>query len=97
MKAGMLEGGERTPMLNPVELEEIGSMLVSYPIYLIGISISTLEVGVEQVIPYQWQKLWKPSLRLQQQPFEAEDCCSWSVCSLCRSHFGKLRLLHKMQ
>lgn len=40
----MLEGGERTPMLNPVELEEIGSMLVSYPLYLIGISISTLEV-----------------------------------------------------
>ncbi|CAL9057874.1 unnamed protein product [Musa banksii] len=51
--AGMLEGGERTPMLNPVELEEIGSMVVSYPLYLIGISISTLEVGVEQVIPYQ--------------------------------------------
>ncbi|RWW07590.1 hypothetical protein GW17_00029023 [Ensete ventricosum] len=30
--AGMLEGGERTPILNPVELEEIGSMLWSLPV-----------------------------------------------------------------
>ncbi|URE43490.1 Isocitrate lyase family [Musa troglodytarum] len=61
--AGMLEGGERTPILNPVELE-IGSMLVSYPLSLIG--YQSQHWRLEWSKYYKRQKHWKPSLRLQQ-------------------------------
>ncbi|URE43482.1 Isocitrate lyase family [Musa troglodytarum] len=63
MIAGMLEGGERTPILNPVELE-IGSMLVSYPLSLIG--YQSQHWRLEWSKYYKRQKHWKPSLRLQQ-------------------------------
>ncbi|URD84317.1 Isocitrate lyase family [Musa troglodytarum] len=41
--ANMLEGGGKTPILNPVELEEIGFKIVSYPLSLIGVSIRAME------------------------------------------------------
>jgi 2-methylisocitrate lyase-like PEP mutase family enzyme len=44
MKANMLEGGGKTPILNPVELEELGFKLVSYPLSLIGVSMRAMEV-----------------------------------------------------
>ena len=40
----MLEGGGKTPILNPIELEEIGFRIVSYPLSLIGVSIRAMEV-----------------------------------------------------
>lgn len=43
-QANMLEGGGKTPILNPVELEEIGFKIVSYPLSLIGVSIRAMEV-----------------------------------------------------
>nr|XP_018676347.1 PREDICTED: uncharacterized protein LOC103970737 isoform X4 [Musa acuminata subsp. malaccensis] len=42
-QANMLEGGGKTPILNPVELEEIGFKIVSYPLSLIGVSIRAME------------------------------------------------------
>ena len=41
----MLEGGGKTPILNPIELEEMGFKIVSYPLSLIGVSIRAMEVG----------------------------------------------------
>ncbi|KAJ8642652.1 hypothetical protein MRB53_004400 [Persea americana] len=41
--ANMLEGGGKTPILNPIELEEIGFRIVSYPLSLIGVSIRAME------------------------------------------------------
>lgn len=41
--ANMLEGGGKTPILNPIELEEIGFKLVSYPLSLIGVSIHAMQ------------------------------------------------------
>ncbi|KAJ0969310.1 hypothetical protein J5N97_022187 [Dioscorea zingiberensis] len=41
--ANMLEGGGKTPILSPIELEEIGFKLVCYPLSLIGVSIRAME------------------------------------------------------
>lgn len=40
----MLEGGGKTPILNPIELEGIGYKLVAYPLSLIGVSIRAMQV-----------------------------------------------------
>lgn len=40
----MLEGGGKTPILNPLELEDIGYKLVAYPLSLIGVSIQAMQV-----------------------------------------------------
>ncbi|KAG4968245.1 hypothetical protein JHK87_033896 [Glycine soja] len=37
--ANMLEGGGKTPILNPMELEDIGFKIVVYPLSLTGVSI----------------------------------------------------------
>ncbi|OMO88057.1 Pyruvate/Phosphoenolpyruvate kinase [Corchorus capsularis] len=41
--ANMLEGGGKTPILNPLELEEIGYKLVAYPLSLMGVSIRAMQ------------------------------------------------------
>ncbi|GMP78325.1 hypothetical protein CsSME_00034283 [Camellia sinensis var. sinensis] len=41
--ANMLEGGGKTPILNPIELEDLGYKLVAYPLSLIGVSIRAME------------------------------------------------------
>ncbi|KAL1154423.1 hypothetical protein V6Z11_A09G239700 [Gossypium hirsutum] len=41
--ANMLEGGGKTPILTPLELEEIGYKLVAYPLSLIGVSIRAMQ------------------------------------------------------
>ncbi|PKU82941.1 Petal death protein [Dendrobium catenatum] len=41
--ANMLEGGGKTPILSPAELQEIGYKLVVYPLSLIGVSIRAME------------------------------------------------------
>lgn len=41
--ANMLEGGGKTPILSPSELQEIGYKLVGYPLSLIGVSIRAME------------------------------------------------------
>lgn len=41
--ANMLEGGGKTPILLPADLEEIGFKLVSYPLSLLGSSIGAME------------------------------------------------------
>ncbi|CAN1833435.1 2,3-dimethylmalate lyase [Linum perenne] len=41
--ANMLEGGGKTPILNPLELEEIGYKLVAYPLSLIAVSIQAMQ------------------------------------------------------
>ena len=40
----MLEGGGKTPILTPIELEEIGYKIVAYPLSLIGVSIQAMQV-----------------------------------------------------
>ncbi|KAL3506649.1 hypothetical protein ACH5RR_032031 [Cinchona calisaya] len=41
--ASMLEGGGKTPILNPTELEETGYKLVAYPLSLMGVSIRAMQ------------------------------------------------------
>ncbi|KAJ7008635.1 hypothetical protein D5086_005699 [Populus alba] len=41
--ANMLEGGGKTPILTPFELEEVGYKLVAYPLSLIGVSIRAMQ------------------------------------------------------
>ncbi|KAK8983678.1 hypothetical protein V6N11_009466 [Hibiscus sabdariffa] len=41
--ANMLEGGGKTPILTPLELEEIGYKIVVYPLSLIGVSIQAMQ------------------------------------------------------
>lgn len=41
----MLEGGGKTPILTPLELEEIGYKIVAYPLSLLGVSIRAMEVS----------------------------------------------------
>lgn len=41
--ANMLEGGGKTPILSPMELEEIGFKIVSYPLSLLGVSIRAMQ------------------------------------------------------
>lgn len=40
----MLEGGGKTPILTPLELEAVGYKLVAYPLSLIGVSIQAMQV-----------------------------------------------------
>lgn len=40
----MLEGGGKTPILNPLELEDVGYKLVAYPLSMIGVSIQAMQV-----------------------------------------------------
>jgi hypothetical protein len=44
LQANMLEGGGKTPILSPVELEEIGYKIIAYPLSLIGVSMRAMEV-----------------------------------------------------
>lgn len=39
----MLEGGGKSPIMSPLELEELGFKLVAYPLSLLGVSIRAME------------------------------------------------------
>ncbi|KAH9302079.1 hypothetical protein KI387_013662, partial [Taxus chinensis] len=41
--ANMLEGGGKTPILSPMELEEIGFKIIAYPLSLLGVSIRAMQ------------------------------------------------------
>ncbi|XP_024987119.1 uncharacterized protein LOC112522243 [Cynara cardunculus var. scolymus] len=41
--ANMLEGGGKTPILTPLELEDIGYKLIAYPLSLMAVSIRAME------------------------------------------------------
>lgn len=47
--ANMLEGGGKTPILNPIELEGIGYKLVAYPLSLIGVSIRAMQDALSAI------------------------------------------------
>ena len=40
----MLEGGGKTPILTPTELEDVGFKIVVYPLSLMGVSILAMQV-----------------------------------------------------
>ena len=40
----MLEGGGKTPILNLLELEEIGYKVVVYPLSLLAVSVRAMQV-----------------------------------------------------
>lgn len=41
--ANMLEGGGRTPLLEPAQLEALGYKIVAYPLSLLGVSICAMQ------------------------------------------------------
>jgi 2-methylisocitrate lyase-like PEP mutase family enzyme len=42
----MLEGGGKTPILSPAELEKIGFSLVVYPLSLVGVAMRAMKVCI---------------------------------------------------
>lgn len=44
VQANMLEGGGKTPILSPLELEDIGFKIIVYPLSLVGVSIRAMQV-----------------------------------------------------
>nr|GMD31285.1 petal death protein [Ipomoea batatas] len=47
--ANMLEGGGKTPILTPVELEDIGFKIVAYPLSLLGVSICAMQDALKAI------------------------------------------------
>ncbi|KAJ8428857.1 hypothetical protein Cgig2_022996 [Carnegiea gigantea] len=47
--ANMLEGGGKTPMLTPIELEDLGYKLAAYPLSLIGVSIKAMQDALSAI------------------------------------------------
>ena len=45
--ANNLEGGGRTPLLSPEELEELGFKLVAYPLSLLGVSMRAMQSALQ--------------------------------------------------
>ncbi len=45
--ANMLEGGGKTPVLAPEELEVLGFKLVAYPLSLLGVSIRAMQSALQ--------------------------------------------------
>ena len=45
--ANMLEGGGKTPILSPEELEEMGFKLCAYPLSLVGVSVTAMRRALE--------------------------------------------------
>ena len=41
--ANMLEGGGRTPLLGPAQLEALGYKVAAYPLSLLGVSIRAMQ------------------------------------------------------
>jgi hypothetical protein len=41
--ANMLEGGGRTPLLSPAQLEGLGFKIAAYPLSLLGVSIRAMQ------------------------------------------------------
>ena len=41
--ANMLEGGGRTPLLSPAQLDALGFKLAAYPLSLLGVSIRAMQ------------------------------------------------------
>jgi hypothetical protein len=39
----MLEGGGKSPIMSPLELQELGFKVVAYPLSLLGVSIRAME------------------------------------------------------
>ena len=50
----MLEGGGKTPILEPSELEEIGFNVVVYSLSLIGVSIQAMQVRYLNLAQFQF-------------------------------------------
>ncbi|GAQ83984.1 Putative isocitrate lyase [Klebsormidium nitens] len=48
--ANMLEGGGKSPIMSPLELEELGFKLVAYPLSLLGVSIRAMEDALKALI-----------------------------------------------
>lgn len=45
--ASMLEGGGKTPMLTPAQLQGMGFKLCAYPLSLLGVSVRAMEVALQ--------------------------------------------------
>ena len=45
--ANNLEGGGRTPLLSPEELEALGFKLVAYPLSLLGVSMRAMQSALQ--------------------------------------------------
>lgn len=50
--ANMLEGGGKTPVLAPEELEQLGFKLVAYPLSLLGVSIRAMQSALQLLKVY---------------------------------------------
>jgi 2-methylisocitrate lyase-like PEP mutase family enzyme len=49
-QANILEGGGKTPILSPLELEDIGFKIAVYPLSLVGVSIRAMQVIFQKTL-----------------------------------------------
>jgi len=55
----MLEGGGKTPILSPKELEEVGFKLAVYPLSLVGVCIRAMQVKLfSHLLFYYVYDIW---------------------------------------
>jgi hypothetical protein len=57
--ANMLEGGGKTPLLSPEELQRLGFKLVAYPLSLLGVSIRAMEGALQVGVTRGWLCGWR--------------------------------------
>ena len=55
----MLEGGGKTPILNLLELGDIGYKIVAYPLSLLGVSIQAMQVVYLNFSYFHRTCIWK--------------------------------------
>lgn len=53
----MLEGGGKTPILSPLELEDVGFKIVVYPLSLVGVSIRAMQVYFQQRLLFKKMRI----------------------------------------
>lgn len=53
--ANMLEGGGKTPVLPPEELERLGFKLVAYPLSLLGVSTRAMQSALQLLKVWHWR------------------------------------------
>ena len=59
--ANMLEGGGKTPILAPEELQRLGFKLVAYPLSLLGVSMRAMQSALQLLKVLSCSSLKMPS------------------------------------
>ena len=85
--ANNLEGGGRTPLLPPEELEQLGFKLVAYPLSLLGISMRAMQSALQLLKARVLDPAGPVNLLAQATvtaPMQPLCCWGMSKCCVCK-------------